>query len=219
MKIKLLKLEKWGRWGDGKMGEQGKIFPCPPSPCHPTPLSLPQRQRLALLCCCLLLLGSCHPQTNPDKITLQVGRVVSGQTLEVFNPKQQPPVRRVRLIGIEVPDLKQQPWGKAARERLEAMLSETVDTKRVLGKVSLEQDRQPEDNFGRTLAYVWQGDTLLNEELVKEGYALASPKFPNHKYDTRLTRAQEYARIMGYGIWQPDKPLRLTPKEFRLQNP
>lgn len=146
--------------------------------------------------------------------------MVSGQTIEVFNPKQQPPVmRRVRLIGIETPDLKQQPWGKAAKERLEAMVSEVVDTQQVLGQVALEQDAQPEDTFGRTLAYVWHDDTLLNEELVKEGYALASPKSPNNKYDTRLNRAQEYARIMGYGIWQPEKPLRLTPKEFRLQNP
>ncbi|NEO50538.1 MAG: thermonuclease family protein, partial [Moorea sp. SIO4A3] len=31
--------------------------------------------------------------------------------------------------------------------------------------------------------------------------------------------AQEYARIMGYGIWNPDQPLRLTPAEFRRQNP
>ncbi|NEO65052.1 MAG: thermonuclease family protein, partial [Moorea sp. SIO4G2] len=52
-----------------------------------------------------------------------------------------------------------------------------------------------------------------------KGCALASPLAPNNKYDHKIARAQEYARIMGYGIWNPDQPLRLTPAEFRRQNP
>jgi micrococcal nuclease len=60
---------------------------------------------------------------------------------------------------------------------------------------------------------------LLNEQLVKEGYVLAAPRSPNKKYDSRIARAQEYARLMGYGIWNPDQPMRLTPAEFRRQNP
>nr|WP_250125489.1 thermonuclease family protein [Chroococcidiopsis sp. CCMEE 29] len=71
------------------------------------------------------------------------------------------------------------------------------------------------DTFGRRLAYVWQDGVLLNEKLVKEGYVLRVTRSPNHKYDQRLARAQEWARLMGLGVWNPEQPMRLTPAEFR----
>jgi len=145
--------------------------------------------------------------------------VVSGQTLDVLNTNQQPPlIERVRLIGIEAPDLKQHPWGAAAKNRFEKMISKITGQQLVLQPVFLEPDVQEKDSSGRWLAYVWHDNVLLNEQLVKEGYVLAAPRSPNNKYDSRIARAQEYARIMGYGIWNPDQPMRLTPAEFRRQN-
>lgn len=139
-------------------------------------------------------------------------RVVSGQTLEVqaigttptSNSSPHPSI--VRLVGIDAPDLQQQPWGQAAKQRLEAISGKTV---------LLEFDVQDKDAFGRYLAYVWQDKELLNEQLVKGGYVLWVGRSPNHKYDLQLERAQAWARLMGMGIWQPDQPMRLTPAEFR----
>jgi micrococcal nuclease len=115
--------------------------------------------------------------------------------------------------------LKQQPWGVAARNRLEQMVSNTTNQQLVLQPVFLEADIKTKDSSGRWLAYVWYDGVLLNEQLVKEGYLLAAPRSPNNKYDQRIARAQEYARIMGSGIWNPDQPMRLTPAQFRRQNP
>lgn len=172
--------------------------------------------RFCLLSCCLLLLAGCQSTGDSKGIAAQVQRVVSGHTLEVLNPTQQPAlIERVRLIGIEAPDLKQQPWGAAAKNRLEQLISKMVAEQLVLQPVFLEPDVQEKDRSGRWLAYVWYDGMLLNEQLVKEGYVLAAPRSPNKKYDSRLARAQEYARIMGYGIWNPDQPMRLTPAEFR----
>jgi micrococcal nuclease len=148
-----------------------------------------------------------------------VQQVVSGQTLDVLNTNQQPPlIERVRLIGIEAPDLKQHPWGATAKNRFEKMITKITGQQLVLQPVFLEPDVQEKDSSGRWLAYVWHDNVLLNEQLVKEGYVLAAPRSPNNKYDSRIARAQEYARIMGYGIWNPDQPMRLTPAEFRRQN-
>ena len=143
---------------------------------------------------------------------MKVARVVSGQTLEVTGTgEQSAKATRVRLVGIDAPDLQQQPWGRAAKERLEGMIGG--------GLVMLEFDVQDKDSFGRRLAYVWKDGILLNEKLVAEGYVLAVPQAsPNHKYDKRLSHAQEWARLMGRLIWNPEKPMRLTPSEFRLQN-
>lgn len=131
-------------------------------------------------------------------------RVVSGQTLEVIGAGEQ---LRVRLIGIDAPDLKQQPWGEAAKEQLQ----ETIGSKPVL----LEFEVQARDSYGRQLAYVWQDGVLLNEQMLKQGGGLFVPRSPNQKYDQRLERAQEWARLMGQGIWNPKQPMRLTPAEFR----
>ena len=166
------------------------------------------RKSLLLL---LLLLQGCQSATTPQGLEVKVTQVVSGQTLEVTGTGEQPAkATRVRLVGIDAPDLQQQPWGLRAKERLEAMIGGAT--------VMLELDVQDLDSYGRRLAYVWKDGVLLNELLVAEGYVLSVPRSPNHKYDQRLSRAQESARLMGQGIWNPEKPMRLTPAEFRHQN-
>jgi len=176
--------------------------------------------RCCLLCCCLLFLVGCQSPTELEgTFTVQVQRVVSGQTLEVLDVSKQPPlIERVRLIGIDAPDLRQEPWGSAAKQSLEQMIGKVNGQQLILQSVMLEPDVQKKDNFGRWLAYVWQDDVLVNKRLVEEGHALAVPRSPNNKYDGEFAYAQEYARIMGYGIWNPDKPMRVTPREFR-KNP
>jgi micrococcal nuclease len=162
---------------------------------------------------CLLLafsLASCQYSKSPVGLTAQLQRVNSGQTLEVLITSNL--IERVRLIGIQAPDLAQQPWGKAAKEELETLLRENNDRQLVL----LESDRTEKDRFGRRLAHVWKNEVLVTEKLVARGYALADLEF-THKYSKRLMRAQEYARLMGYGIWNPSQPLRLSPAEFRKQ--
>jgi micrococcal nuclease len=164
---------------------------------------------------CLLLLGGCQSSASPQGTIVQVQRVVSGNTLEVLIPNQQPALlERVRLIGLDAPDIQQQPWGEAAKNYLDQLIRDTEEQ----GRVLLELGVQEKDDFDRLLAYVWQEDNLLNEQLVKQGHALAVPRLPNDKYDLRLARAQDYARIMGSGIWNPDRPMRSTPTEFRRQN-
>lgn len=166
-------------------------------------------KRLILLCLLLLVVG-CQPEKKVESIPIQVKvvRVVSGQTLEVLGMGEQPNlISQVRLIGLEAPDLRQRPWGLDAKENLEALIARAP--------VSLEFDIQAKDKIGRTLAYVWKDKILLNEQMIKDGYALYAPRFPNHKHDLRLERSQQWSRLMGLGIWNPEKPLRTSPSEFR----
>lgn len=177
-----------------------------------------------LLACFLLLLLGCQSPQNPTGTAVKVQRVVSGQTLEVVEIGKQPPlIERVRLLGIEAPDLKQQPWGEQSRKHLEELIGEKGQDPQ---SVVLEFEEEEKDSYGRRLAYVWRNGIFLNEQMLKEGYALSVPRNaigastpPSNKYETRLNYAQEWARIMENGIWNPKKPLRSTPAEFRRQNP
>jgi micrococcal nuclease len=164
---------------------------------------------------CLLLLVSCQAknQAADNQMQVKVARVVSGQSIEVLGIAQQPNFASpVRLIGIDAPDLRQDPWGDEAKQSLEKLIGDTEQL------VQLEFDLETKDQLGRTLAYVWKDKQLLNEQIVKQGYGLFVGRSPNHKYDQRLERAQQWARIMGEGIWNPKNPMRQTPAEFRFLN-
>lgn len=166
--------------------------------------------RLLFTLCCLLLLWGCQKAPQATGLTVQA-KVVTGQTLEVTGVGDQPTlIQRVRLVGIEAPDLKQRPWGPDAKKRLEELVGQEP--------VLLESDVETKDSFDRRLAYVWKNGVLLNEKMVAEGLALFQPRSLSSKYDERLERAQEWARLMGLGIWNPDKPMRQSPSEFRRQN-
>lgn len=164
-----------------------------------------------ILICLLLVLVGCQRAIEPSGTQVSLRHVTSGQTVEVLRsaqPTQTP--EKVRLIGIDAPDLKQQPWGSDAKQHLEELVSGD--------SIRLEFDVERFDAYGRELAYLWVGNQLVNEQLVASGYALAMPRSPNVKYQQKLQRAQESARLMGRGIWNPDRPMRQTPTEFRRQN-
>lgn len=159
---------------------------------------------------CIFLTACQNPELRSGK-TIKVERVVSGQTIEITDRSAAVPILEpIRLIGISAPDIRQQPWGEEARSRLEKL---------TLGKeVLLESDVQQKDGFNRQLAHIWLDGRLINEYMVEEGLALAEVDFSNTKYAERLANAQEKARLMGLGIWNPEQPMRQTPAQFRSQN-
>lgn len=162
---------------------------------------------LVLLNLSLLLLN--RPPNHEGESWLVV-RVVSGQTVEAqiaSNPTEV--LQRARLLGISAPLREQNPWGDRARQRLEELIKNKT--------VVFEFDVERKDNSDRLLVYIWDGDRLINKQLVEEGYVLVDPQPPNLKHEAELARAQSKARLLEAGIWDPQAPLRVAPKEFRRQ--
>ncbi|MCG9884099.1 MAG: thermonuclease family protein [Cyanobacteria bacterium] len=177
-------------------------------------------------------LGACVGPVERTGIAATVERVPNGNTLEIqpIGTLRSPPTEtgslglgtgdrpappqgreRVRLLGIDAPDLRQNPWGVQAQQAL---------ADRVAGQqVWLEFDEAPRDRFGRLLAYVWHGEVLINEQLLADGHAIVSDRTLGLKYADRLHHAQSRARLLEVGLWDPAKPLRLSPAAFRAQNP
>ena len=58
------------------------------------------------------------------------------------------------------------------------------------------------DEFGRLLRYVYVGDLLINEELIRQGVAWVAPIPPDLKYQARFQEVQAAAQIDGLGIWR-----------------
>ncbi len=170
---------------------------------------LPRRSWQALLLTVLLLALAALQQWRPQlfspsppgrcrRAPTASARVVDGDTFIVAEPRE-----RVRLIGADTPETVKphwpvEPWGPEA----------TAFTKEFLsgGKVRLEFDSQRRDKYGRILAYVWVGNRLLNEELIRAGLARAEPQYHySAAMKARFRRAQAEARAAQRGIWSAGK--------------
>lgn len=120
---------------------------------------------------------------------------------------------RVRLIGIDAPELAQEPWGRRAKNHLKKLIKESD------WQVKIELDVQHRDRYGRILAYLWdkQG-RMLNYMMVRDGYAVVYTVPPNVKYAEWLLQAQRLAREEKKGIWGKDG-LTEAPSEWRKKHP
>ncbi len=120
---------------------------------------------------------------------------------------------KIRLLGIDTPEIDQAPWGTRARDALCGAL----DSCRKGTKLSYEYDVQHKDKYKRDLAYVYNSKgEMVNELLLKSGYAVVLILEPNTLYATKLKNAEAYARSRELAIWQPGKlGLEQSPYEFR----
>jgi micrococcal nuclease len=92
------------------------------------------------------------------KDTLICTAVIDGDTIRLETGE------KVRLIGIDAPELSQ-PGGEESRQYL---------TRLILNKgITLETGYEDRDKYNRLLRFVYIGNTCINEEMVKQGYAEA----------------------------------------------
>ncbi len=145
--------------------------------------------------------------TTPCKVV----RVVDGDTFHCTLSSGEEV--KVRLVGIDTPESTDNPKARRDAERSGQSLEHITRmgklsaefTKRMLPTgetVYLEFDVQKTDKYGRLLAYVWLSDgRMLNEVIVREGYAMVYTIPPNVKYQERLLQAQRYARENKKGLW------------------
>ncbi len=146
--------------------------------------------------------GTMQGQRNAvARSTCTVASVTDGDTFRCTNGI------RVRLLGIDSPEKGQGPAYQEARRGLLRYLHPREI-------VELEADVRPHDQYGRTLAYVWVGDTLVNEALVRDGWAVLYTVPPNVRHVERLRRAEADAQAEGRGVWSDGK-VNCRPAEFR----
>lgn len=142
-----------------------------------------------------LLTAACAVPDQAGRQEAQVTRVYDGDTIEVEFEGQR---ERVRYIGIDTPEFDDD--RPAIREL--ARLASEANRALVNGRtVRLEFDREHRDRYGRLLAYVLVGDTLVNEWLVRGGFAESRDYPPNLRHQRRLDAAEREARGAGLLLW------------------
>jgi micrococcal nuclease len=156
------------------------------------------------------LYGRYHadPQSKTDYV--KVIGVNDGDTITIlWGGKKE----KIRLIGIDAPELQQSPWGLRAKRYLSQLVSASQWT------VSTEFDVEKRDVHGRLLSYVWTSDKrMINVQMLREGYAMLYTFPPNIRYVDEFKKAQEEARRKSLGIWGKGG-LKETPREYRREHP
>ena len=156
-----------------------------------------------------LLSSSLHAQQ-----TTTVVRVVDGDTLKVrYWGKEE----SIRLIGIDTPESrvnkKTKKDAKRSGQDIKTIIemgkraTEYVESLVKAGDlITIEFDVQQKDRYGRLLGYVYLSNgKMLNEEIVKAGYANVMTIPPTVKYKDRFLRAFKQARESKRGLWKERK--------------
>ncbi|KXK25991.1 MAG: Thermonuclease precursor [candidate division WS6 bacterium OLB20] len=174
---------------------------------------------------CLLLLTACTPAEKtipdaPDPVPQVAGEsaktespdttmpardssshavleVIDGDTVRI--EYEDKPVT-VRLIGIDTPETKHpqkgvECFGPQAAAFLTTLLSDQNVT------IELDESQGIYDRYSRLLAYLWLGDTMINELMVSEGYAFEYTYNLPYRYQGRFMDAQRSAREQKRGLW------------------
>lgn len=121
--------------------------------------------------------------------------VYDGDTIKVkFDGGEE---RRVRLIGIDTPEIGETPLVTP----IEALLAKRFTFHYLFRQlVELSYDREIEDKYGRLLAYVWKENGLFNEFILEQGFARVYLKFPYALKD-KFIQAQNEAQEKERGFW------------------
>ncbi len=136
-----------------------------------------------------IMLSGCQSITGfyaDEKQTAIVTRVTDGDTITIEGGK------RVRLLGINCPE-KGEPFYSEGKKFVEQIL--------LYKEVELERDVIDKDQYGRILRYIWLGGELVNEEIIRQGLAVAQIYEPNHKYNELIAEAEKTAIDDKLGIW------------------
>ena len=169
--------------------------------------SLRQVPIAALLGGMAILLISCQ-QAPVDYDRVSVIRVVDGDSFQIDTGEE------VRMIGIDCPEMTdsdkfyRQAEGlhmDARKLREIAQKAAAFSSSLLYGKeVRLEFDAERHDKYDRLLAYVYLPDgAMVNELIMRRGYATLLFIPPNLKYRERLQEALEEAELNDQGLWGP----------------
>lgn len=161
---------------------------------------------VALVLLCLLLILTLYA----DEIAV-VTDIVDGDTLAIeYNNKKE----LINLIGIDAPESvmnrKAEIDSRTTGESLLTITSKGIDAKRFVERivnkgdtVFIAFDAQAKDQEGKLQGYVYLSDgRLLNEEVVRAGYAKVTASFSNPKFRDRFMEAYREARTFRRGLWR-----------------
>lgn len=131
-----------------------------------------------------------------DKQVVELKKCVDGDTAWFYYNNNE---IKVRFLAINTPEStnKIEAYGKEASEY-------TCNRLMNAKKIELEYDDNSDlkDKYGRDLAWVFVDDSLLNKDIVENGYGEVKYIYGDYKYLSLIKEAEEKAKKNNVGIWK-----------------
>ncbi len=127
------------------------------------------------------------PEIYAKDIMSVVKKTYNGNTIKLKSGT------KLKYIGIDVPEKKGLPFYKICKEANKQLVNKK--------EVVIKTDVLEKDESDKMLAYVYVGDLLVNAELIRLGYALASNMPPNERYKDKFISLEKNAREKKLGLW------------------
>ncbi|PIE83444.1 MAG: nuclease [Candidatus Contendobacter odensis] len=141
--------------------------------------------------------------TKGTVLKCSVKSVYDGDTLTANCPAGQV---KVRLFGIDAPEMKQKPWGTRSRDVLRDLVA-THD--------SITLQVKDQDRYGRTVAQVFAGELDTGLEMVRKGKAIV---YRQYNKSPAYQQAEDEAKQAKRGIWRKSGNQQ-DPAAWRRLNP
>lgn len=161
---------------------------------------------LALVLAGLVWLGQVLWQDYGDRLTrpgqqlaCAVAKVADGDTVTLNCQMHQV---KVRVWGIDAPEMGQQPWGSQSRDALAELLGNQVTLR-----------TQTRDRYGRVVGRLYRDGEDVGLALVRNGHARVYERYNDH---FSYQRAEAEAKRAERGIWRV-AGMHQTPWEWRHQ--
>ena len=132
-------------------------------------------------------------------ITGKVVRIADGDTVTVLQNNQE---YKIRLYGIDTPE-KGQDFGTKAKEFTSGLVF-----KREVKVIQKDVDR-----YGRIVGIIYVGDTCINQEIIKAGFAWVYRQYCKDGFCRDWITLETNARINQIGLWGHPDPV--PPWEYR----
>lgn len=142
--------------------------------------------------------------SNRTKVILK--QCVDGDTAKFIVHNK---IETVRFLAIDTPEVKhptkgREPFGKIASHY-------TCDILKKANTIELEfEDGNKTDKYNRLLAWVFVDNTLLQDDLIKKGYAKVAYLYDDYRYNNLLKVHETEAKLKEVGIWNNQNMKRMT---------
>lgn len=144
------------------------------------------------------------------KEPVEFSKCVDGDTIKVLLDNKE---YTVRMLAVDTPESvhptkEVEYYGKEASNY-------TCDKVKNAKKLEIEYDDDSDkmDKYDRLLVWVFVDDSLLQKELITNGYAKVAYLYGDYKYTKELEEAQELASAKSIGIWDED-----AKKQYNTEN-
>lgn len=140
----------------------------------------------------ILLIIPINVYANKTKVTLS--SCIDGDTANFIENNEK---IKVRFLAVNTPEIKTKDL--YASEAKEFTCNLLTNAKEIY--LEFDDGSDKTDKYGRTLAWIWADNILVQKELIKNGYAKVEYIYGNYKYTDELKELEKISQKNKVNIW------------------